>query len=61
MTECVSDLAPPRETYSVLSVRYDVNQARVVSESPIEEWRSCVEDVVVHCVKCCGEVKKDEK
>ena len=37
MTECVYDLASPRDTYSVLSVRYDVNQARVVSESPMEE------------------------
>ena len=42
VTECVSDLAPPRDTYSVLSVRYDVNQARVVSESPMEEWRWCI-------------------
>ena len=34
VTECVSDLEPPRDTYSV---RYDMNQARVVSESPMEE------------------------
>ena len=45
-TSDVSDLAPPRDTYSILSVRYDVNQARVE---------------VVHSVKCCGEVEKDEK
>ena len=42
MTECVSDFAPPRETNSVLSVRYDVNQFRAESESPMVECRRCM-------------------
>lgn len=59
VTACVSEVAPPRHTYSVLSVRYDVNQQGGVSDSNGVEVVK--EDVVVHGDECCGEVKKDEK
>ena len=42
MTLWVSDLALPRATCSVLSVRYEVNQLRTLSESPMvccRRWR----------------------
>ena len=38
-TVCVSDFAPPKETYSVLSDRYDWNQLRAESESLMVWWR----------------------